>query len=71
MVVIKPLYGIAEAGAHWWSTYFKHHCERLQIVISTYDPCLLMTNNSSGYFVTNSIEYIEQHARGAYLATIC
>jgi hypothetical protein len=27
--VIKPLYGIAEAGVHWWATYHKHHCENL------------------------------------------
>jgi hypothetical protein len=27
MVIIKPLYGIAEAGAYWWAIYFKHHCE--------------------------------------------
>ncbi|KAI0997433.1 hypothetical protein K3495_g10752 [Podosphaera aphanis] len=144
MVVVKPLYGIAEAGAHWWATYFKHHCERLHMVTSTYDPCLLITASNSGYFgvvgmqtddtlgisdtkfatqenielqkakfsakekqfldtnspllfngcilsiqannvlflqqknqgerlklVTNILEYIEQRARGAYLATIC
>jgi len=29
MVVVKPLYRIAEAGAYWWSTYFKHHIEKL------------------------------------------
>ncbi|KAF1935534.1 hypothetical protein EJ02DRAFT_123662 [Clathrospora elynae] len=23
--VIKPLYGIAEAGVHWWTTYHGHH----------------------------------------------
>ena len=144
MVVIKPLYGIAEAGAHWWATYFKHHCEKLHMTTSTYDPCLLMTTKSSRYFgvvgmqtddtlgmtdaafakqeedelhkanfkakekqfldennplmfngcilsrqpndilllkqknqgeklklVSNTHEYVEQRARGAYLATIC
>ncbi|KAG6170981.1 hypothetical protein E4U34_001731 [Claviceps purpurea] len=25
MRVIKPLYGISEAGTHWWVTYFGHH----------------------------------------------
>jgi len=43
MVVIKPLYGIAEAGTHWWATYFKHHREKLKMATSTYDPCLLIT----------------------------
>jgi hypothetical protein len=41
-MVVKPLYGIAKAGAHWWSTYFKHRCEKLTIKISTYNLCLLI-----------------------------
>ncbi|CAE7021550.1 Polyprotein [Pyrenophora teres f. teres] len=43
MVVVKPLYGIAEAGAYWWSTYFKHHTTTLNMETSTYDPCLLIS----------------------------
>jgi hypothetical protein len=43
MVVRKPLYGIPEAGTHWWATYHKHHRERLEMVTSTYDPCLLIS----------------------------
>jgi hypothetical protein len=39
MVIVKPLYGIAEAGAYWWSIYFKHYCEKLKMEFSTYDPC--------------------------------
>jgi hypothetical protein len=50
MVVIRPLYGIAEAGAYWWSTYFKHHTERLGMETTTYDPCLLVTTADSGLF---------------------
>jgi hypothetical protein len=42
MVIIKPLYEIAEAGAYWWATYFKHYCEQLNIETSTYDLCLLI-----------------------------
>jgi hypothetical protein len=42
--VIKPLYGIAEAGVHWWKTYHGHHCEELDMSTSTFDPCLLITN---------------------------
>ena len=143
MAVIKPLYGIAEAGTHWWATYFKHHRERLNMVTSTYDPCLLITSPSSTHFgivgmqtddtlglsdenfaaledeqlkeakflakpretlsrgtpllfngcvlsvqndtlllqqkkqgdklkvITNAQEYVEQRARGAYIATVC
>lgn len=50
MVVVKPLYGIAEAGAYWWSTYFKHHTEKLHMQTSTYDPCLLVSKPSSTGF---------------------
>ncbi|KAF1937548.1 hypothetical protein EJ02DRAFT_426510 [Clathrospora elynae] len=42
--VIKPLYGIAEAGVHWWATYHGHHYKELNMSTSTYDPCLLITN---------------------------
>ena len=52
MVVIKPLYGIPEAGTHWWATYHKHHREKLSMETSTYDPCLLITKTemSEGCF---------------------
>src|SRR5271156_4410118 len=43
MVVVKPLYGIAEAGTHWWATYSKHHKEKLLMTTSTYDPCFLIS----------------------------
>jgi hypothetical protein len=43
--VIRPFYRIAESGVHWWFTYHKHHLEELNMVISTYDPCLLITFN--------------------------
>jgi len=43
MVVVKPLYGIAEAGTHWWSTYTTHHKEVLKMEQSTFDPCLLIS----------------------------
>jgi hypothetical protein len=45
MSVIKPLYGIPEAGTHWWVTYSTHHRENLQMVTSTYDPCLLISES--------------------------
>ena len=43
MIVRKPLYGIPEAGTHWWATYNKHHKERLGMETSSYDPCLLIS----------------------------
>ncbi|KHJ33690.1 hypothetical protein EV44_g3111 [Erysiphe necator] len=39
--VLKPLYGLAEARNHWFSTYHRHHIEKLEMSPSTYDPCLL------------------------------
>ena len=42
--VIKPLYGIPESGNHWFSTFHKHHLEKLMMKQSTFDPCLLSTN---------------------------
>jgi hypothetical protein len=43
--VIRPFYGIAESGVHWWFIYHKHHLKELNIVTSTYDFCLLITFN--------------------------
>lgn len=48
--VIKPLYGIAEAGVHWFATYQGHHCRELGMATSTYDPCLLITNGGPEAF---------------------
>jgi hypothetical protein len=47
MVVRKPLYGIPEAGTHWWATYYKHHKDQLSMVTSTYDPCLLVSTRDA------------------------
>ena len=49
MVVVKPRYGIAEAGAYWWST-FKHHTTTLDMETSTYDPYLLITKPTASGF---------------------
>jgi hypothetical protein len=49
MVVLKPLYGVPEAGMHWWATYSKHHKEKLLMESSTYDPCLLISTNKERF----------------------
>ena len=46
MRVIKPLYGIAESGVHWWTTYQNHHRDLLGMTTSSFDPCLLITNQT-------------------------
>ena len=45
MRVMKPLYGIAEAGTHWWATYSRHHIKKLSMMTSSFDPCLLISNS--------------------------
>jgi hypothetical protein len=47
--VLRPLYGIPEAGTHWYKTYHKHHTEKLGLKASTYDPCLLHTTSNSNF----------------------
>ncbi|KAI0991789.1 hypothetical protein K3495_g16398, partial [Podosphaera aphanis] len=44
--VLKPLYGIAEAGTHWFKTYHTHHTNRLSLTQSPSDPCLLFSNDA-------------------------
>jgi len=44
--VVKPLYGVPEAGNHWFNTYHRHHLQELQMTQSTYDPCLLYTSTN-------------------------
>lgn len=46
--VLKPLYGVPEAGNHWFKTYHGHHVEGLGMCQSTYDPCLLYSNDPFG-----------------------
>jgi hypothetical protein len=38
---MKPLYGIPEAGLHWFYTYSAHHKEKLRMGATKGDRCLL------------------------------
>jgi hypothetical protein len=49
LYIIRPLYGIPEAGTHWFRTYHDHHTEKLRMTQSTYDPCLLFTRERPGF----------------------
>ncbi len=42
----SPFYGIPEAGVHWFTTYLKHHVEKLGMTSSSHDLCLLYTTDS-------------------------
>ena len=46
--VVKPLYGVPEAGNHWFATYHGHHIDKLGMTQSTYDPCLLYKSDPLG-----------------------
>jgi hypothetical protein len=45
--VVKPLYGVPEAGNHWFGTYQKHHIDKLHMTQSTYDPCLMYSTTTA------------------------
>ena len=49
--IVRPLYGIPEAGNHWFKTYHTHHAKKLSMDQSTYDPCLLHVNDSTSFGV--------------------
>ena len=42
MVVLKPLYGIVEAGTYWWAIYSKYYKEKLLMTTSTFNPYFLI-----------------------------
>ncbi|EED17240.1 hypothetical protein TSTA_022940 [Talaromyces stipitatus ATCC 10500] len=50
LLVEGALYGIPEAGVHWFDTYQSHYKDRLGMETSTYDPCLLMTTKGKENF---------------------
>src|SRR5579871_5780926 len=49
--VLKPLYGIPEAGNHWFKTYHQYHTDNLRLTQSTFDPCLLFTDSPVGFAI--------------------
>ena len=59
MVILKPLYGIVEAGTHQWATYSKHHKEKLLITTFTFNPYFLITTTGTPFGIvgiqTNNI----------------
>lgn len=48
--VVRPLYGAAESGLYWFKTYHNHHKDKLRMRVSTYDPCLLITDQGKDTF---------------------
>jgi len=48
---IKPLYRIAKAGLHWFTTYQKHHHEKLGMEASSSDPCLSVSQEEHPFSI--------------------
>ena len=48
--IVRPLYGAAESGLYWFKTYHNHHKEKLSMKVSSYDPCLLITQEGEHTF---------------------
>lgn len=44
--LLRPLYGLAEAGLHWYMTYQKFHKEDLRMSPTRLDTCLLSKSSS-------------------------
>jgi hypothetical protein len=44
--VLRPLYSVPEAGTHWYRTYHAYYINKLKLLTSAYDPCLLYNNNA-------------------------
>jgi len=63
MVVLKPLYRIAEVGTYWWVTYSKHHKEKLLIITSIFNPYFLIITTETLFRIigmqTNNIIILE------------
>ncbi len=49
--IIKSLYDVSEAKAHWFNTYHNHHKKNLNMTKSTYDFCLLFINQNESFEV--------------------
>lgn len=41
LYILKPLYGITEAEAHWFKIYSTHYTESLKMISSVYDTCFV------------------------------
>lgn len=47
LLVKKSLYGISESGLHWFTTYHKHHRERINMEEARGDKCVLYRRSTS------------------------
>lgn len=50
MKAIKPLYSVSETNAHWFNIYYTHYINKLFMMDSIYNFCLLYTDGSQKNF---------------------
>lgn len=65
--VVKPLYGIPEAGLHWYITYLSHQLDTLGLTRSRYDPCLLLKHTKGNPTAMVALQ-VEQNLGFGYKA---
>ncbi|RDI84341.1 hypothetical protein Vi05172_g5620 [Venturia inaequalis] len=56
MYIKRALYGLAESGLYWFKTYHAHHVEKLDMRVSSYDPCLLFTTSGRDVFAITGLQ---------------
>jgi hypothetical protein len=47
-----------EARTHWYQTYHAHHINKLKLLTSAYNPCLLYNNNAVITLQTNNTLFL-------------
>ncbi len=63
--IIKSLYDVSKAKAHWFNTYHDHHKKNLNMMKSTYDFCLLFINQNDSS--DNAFELIEMQTNNTLM----
>lgn len=56
----KPLYGIPEAGVHWFTTYHRYHRNRLHMTSSPFEMCFMFTKAAFQHDASH-----DSHPRGS------
>ena len=64
--VYKPLYGIPESGKHWFGTYHSHHIEKLSMIETTADRCLLYKREDGNICVVLILQVDDSVGHGTY-----
>lgn len=50
LFVVKTLYSMPESGLHWYTTFLEYYIERLGMVRTTADPCVMVAGEGEYIF---------------------